>query len=119
MARNLLIYRQQINLKTRNNEKGISLLAVVLGLGTSVVFAEGVKDAKKEQTVKKSPDFIEIYMNDVPETIMDTLACEGAMIKQAFLSYGADGSRIYKVIILTSSLEETTRYFSEDGKVIR
>ena len=78
-----------------------------------------VKDAKKEQTVKKSPDFIEIYMNDVPETIMDTLACEGAMIKQAFLSYGADGSRIYKVIILTSSLEETTRYFSEDGKVIR
>lgn len=85
----------------------------------TVVFAEGVKDAKKEQTVKKSPDFIEIYMNDVPETIMDTLACEGAMIKQAFLSYGADGSRIYKVIILTSSLEETTRYFSEDGKVIR
>ena len=50
---------------------------------------------------------------------MDTLACECAMIKQAFLSYGADGSRIYKVIILTSSLEETTRYFSEDGKVIR
>ena len=97
-------------------KKVLVLLAVVLGLGTSVVFAEGVK---KEQTVKKSPDFIEIYMNDVPETIMDTLACEGAMIKQAFLSYGADGSRIYKVIILTSSLEETTRYFSEDGKVIR
>ena len=88
-------------------KKVLVLLAVVLGLGTSVVFAEGVKDAKKEQTVKKSPDF------------MDTLACEGAMIKQAFLSYGADGSRIYKVIILTSSLEETTRYFSEDGKVIR
>ena len=100
-------------------KKVLVLLAVVLGLGTSVVFAEGVKDAKKEQTVKKSADFIEIYMNDVPETIMDTLACEGAMIKQAFLSYGADGSRIYKVIILTSSLEETTRYFSEDGKVIR
>ena len=60
-------------------KKVLVLLAVVLGLGTSVVFAEGVKDAKKEQTVKKSPDFIEIYMNDVPETIMDTLACEGAM----------------------------------------
>ena len=59
-------------------KKVLVLLAVVLGLGTSVVFAEGVKDAKKEQTVKKSPDFIEIYMNDVPETIMDTLACEGA-----------------------------------------
>ena len=100
-------------------KKVLVLLAVVLGLGTSVVFAEGVKDAKTEQTVQKSPDFIEIYMNDVPETIMDTLACEGAMIKQAFLSYRADGSRIYKVIILTSSLEETTRYFSEDGKVIR
>ena len=67
-------------------KKVLVLLAVVLGLGTSVVFAEGVKDAKKEQTVKKSPDFIEIYMNDVPETIMDTLACEGAMIKQAFLA---------------------------------
>lgn len=44
-------------------KKVLVLLAVVLGLGTSVVFAEGVKDAKKEQTVKKSPDFIEIYMN--------------------------------------------------------
>lgn len=102
-------------------KKVLVLLAVILGLGTSVVCAEGIKDAKKEQTVKtkKSPDFIEIYMNDVPETIMDTLACEGSMIKQAFLSYGVNGSRIYKVIVLTSSLEETTKYFSEDGKVIR
>lgn len=102
-------------------KKVLVLLAVILGLGTSVVYAEGVEDAKKEQTVKtkKSPDFIEIYMNDVPETIMDTLACEGSMIKQAFLSYDVNGSRIYKVIVLTSSLEETTKYFSEDGKVIR
>ena len=118
MARNLLIYRQQINLKTRNNEKGISFISSGIRIRHVSCIRRRCKRCK-EQTVKKSPDFIEIYMNDVPETIMDTLACEGAMIKQAFLSYGADGSRIYKVIILTSSLEETTRYFSEDGKVIR
>ena len=28
------------------------------------------------------------YMNDVPEAVMDRLALEGAMIKQAFMAYG-------------------------------
>ena len=33
---------------------------------------------------------------------MDRLALEGAMIKQAFMAYGIDGSRIYKINVLTS-----------------
>ena len=44
---------------------------------------------EKPQQSKKLV-FSEIYMNDVPEAVMDRLAREGAMIKQAFMAYGID-----------------------------
>ena len=37
-------------------------------------------------------------MNDVPEAVMDRLALEGAMIKQAFMAYGIDGSVFIKLM---------------------
>ena len=49
-------------------------------------------------------------MNDLPEAVMDRLALEGAMIKQAFMTYGIDGSRIYKINVLTSDAHEQTLF---------
>ena len=53
-------------------------------------------------------------MNDLPEAVMDRLALEGAMIKQAFMTYGIDGSRIYKINVLTSDAHEQTLFLGED-----
>ena len=49
---------------------------------------------------------------------MDRLALEGAMIKQAFMTYGIDGSRIYKINVLTSDHEQTL-FLGEDGKILK
>lgn len=99
------------------------LLVMVLGLSTSISFAQAAPKENKAETVNvkknQTPEFVEIYMNDLPEAVMDTLACQGAMIKQAFLSYDTDGSRIYKVIILSSNFQEMTEYLNENGKIIK
>ena len=50
---------------------------------------------------------------------MDRLALEGAMIKQAFMAYGIDGSRIYKINVLTSDAHEQTLFLGEDGKILK
>ena len=68
---------------------------------------------------RKKLVFSEIYMNDLPEAVMDRLALEGAMIKQAFMTYGIDGSRIYKINVLTSDAHEQTLFLGEDGKILK
>ena len=79
-------------------KKVLVTLVLVMTLGVSVSFAQAapveVPVVEKPQQSKKLV-FSEIYMNDLPEAVMDRLALEGAMIKQAFMAYGIDGSRIY------------------------
>ena len=86
-------------------KKVLVTLVLVMTLGVSVSFAQAapveVPVVEKPQQSKKLV-FSEIYMNDVPEAVMDRLALEGAMIKQAFMAYGIDGSRIYKINVLTN-----------------
>ena len=88
-------------------KKVLVTLVLVMTLGVSVSFAQA------------APVFSEIYMNDVPEAVMDRLALEGAMIKQAFMAYGIDGSRIYKINVLTSDAHEQTLFLGEDGKILQ
>ena len=74
-------------------KKVLVTLVLVMTLGVSVSFAQAapveVPVVEKPQQSKKLV-FSEIYMNDVPEAVMDRLALEGAMIKQAFMAYGID-----------------------------
>ena len=100
-------------------KKVLVTLVLVMTLGVSVSFAQAapveVPVVEKPQQSKKLV-FSEIYMNDVPEAVMDRLALEGAMIKQA---YGIDGSRIYKINVLTSDAHEQTLFLGEDGKILQ
>ena len=98
-------------------KKVLVTLVLVMTLGVSVSFAQAapveVPVVEKPQQSKKLV-FSEIYMNDLPEAVMDRLALEGAMIKQAFMTYGIDGSRIYKINVLTSDAHEQTLFLGED-----
>ena len=97
-------------------KKVLVTLVLVMTLGVSVSFAQAapveVPVVEKPQQSKKLV-FSEIYMNDVPEAVMDRLALEGAMI------YGIDGSRIYKINVLTSDAHEQTLFLGEDGKILQ
>lgn len=107
-------------------KKVLVTLVLVMTLGVSVSFAQAapvevpveVPVVEKPQQSKKLV-FSEIYMNDLPEAVMDRLALEGAMIKQAFMTYGIDGSRIYKINVLTSDAHEQTLFLGEDGKILK
>lgn len=94
---------------------------LVMTLGVSVSLAQAapkeVPATEKTQQSKKLV-FSEIYINDLPGVVMDRLALEGAMIKQAFMAYGIDGSRIYKINVLTNDAHEKTLFLGEDGKVL-
>ena len=96
-------------------KKVLVTLVLVMTLGVSVSFAQAapveVPVVEKPQQSKKLV-FSEIYM-------MDRLALEGAMIKQAFMAYGIDGSRIYKINVLTSDAHEQTLFLGEDGKILQ
>ena len=102
-------------------KKVLVTLVLVMTLGVSVSFAQAapveVPVVEKPQQSKKLV-FSEIYMN-LPEAVMDRLALEGAMIKQAFMTYGIDGSRIYKINVLTSDAHEQTLFLGEDGKILK
>ena len=98
-------------------KKVLVTLVLVMTLGVSVSFAQAapveVPVVEKPQQSKKLV-FSEIYMNDVPEAVMDRLA-----LKQAFMAYGIDGSRIYKINVLTSDAHEQTLFLGEDGKILQ
>lgn len=95
------------------------VLVVFLGivLGTSAM-ADDVVVASVDSVMAVKPvdTFVEIYLNDLPSAIGDKLAQMGDMVKQAFYSYSGNGSRIYKVLTVNSSMENEVRYFTEDGK---
>lgn len=99
-------------------KKVLVTLVLVMTLGVSVSFAQAAPVVEKLQQSKKLV-FSEIYMNDLPEAVMDKLALEGAMIKQAFMAYGIDGSRIYKINVLTSDAHEQALFLGEDGKILK
>lgn len=111
-----------MNKKQNNYEKGISNIGISNDFRRVCFFAQAapveVPVVEKPQQSKKLV-FSEIYMNDLPEAVMDRLALEGAMIKQAFMTYGIDGSRIYKINVLTSDAHEQTLFLGEDGKILK
>ena len=88
-------------------KKVLVTLVLVMTLGVSVSFAQAapveVPVVEKPQQSKKLV-FSEIYMNDVPEAVM---------------AYGIDGSRIYKINVLTSDAHEQTLFLGEDGKILQ
>lgn len=77
------------------------------------LFLNQFKTVSKPQTV-----YVEVYLNDLSGEVLDRLAQEGALLKQAFMTYSPDGSRLYKVIVLSSDLKEKVMYLTEDGRVV-
>lgn len=109
-------------LKRKSNMKRFLVGLVVVVLGFTLVHAEDTKSKKEVESVEASApkksqklNFVEVYVNDVPESIIDRLACEGAMVKEVYMAYQASGFRVYKVVIMTSDLHESVLYLMEDG----
>lgn len=99
--------------------KKVLVLFLGMVMSASMMWADNApKKVEKSTEDKPQTVYVEVYLNDLSGEVLDRLAQEGALLKQAFMTYSPDGSRLYKVIVLSSDLKEKVMYLTEDGRVV-
>ena len=95
-------------------------VALVMGLGTSVVLA-GNAWTNNVETVVPTDEYIEIELKHVPQAITDAVAknYEGNSIKEAYVKTAEDGTKTYKIILMDGEETETTVLFNEKGEEVK
>ncbi|ADV45118.1 hypothetical protein [Bacteroides helcogenes] len=101
-------------------KKVLVALALVMGLGSSVAFAQEVKDSTVVETAQSPQDeFVKMDATQLPQAVMQTLAKdhEGSSVKEAFVKE-KDGMKIYKVVIVAQDEQESTVILNEKGEAV-
>ncbi|GCB34468.1 hypothetical protein [Bacteroides faecalis] len=102
-------------------KKVLVAVALVMGLGSSVAFAQVVKDSTAVETVAQNPqdEFTKIEVKDLPEAVTQAIAktYEGSSIKEAFVAEKESG-KVYKVIVTTKDAKDVTVLMNEKGEVV-
>lgn len=107
-------------------KKVLVALAMVMGLGSSVVFAHETAGIQSVEQTQQNPqnEFTKAEVKDLPQAVMNALAkdYEGAVIKEAFVSEKETG-KIYKVVLTITkedqSTEEVTVLLNEKGEAVK
>lgn len=104
-------------------KKSIVVLAMMLGLGGSVAFAQDsfVRepfDSPWEEQFIPVDEFTPIEEQELPEAVVSTLNSHGALIKEAYAAFTPDSGRIFKVVILSCDQKEKTVYLDERGNFV-
>ncbi|ADV44748.1 hypothetical protein [Bacteroides helcogenes] len=105
-------------------KKVLVALAMIMGLGSSVVFAQEVNNATGVETAQSPQDeFTKIDVKDLPQAVLESLGknYEGAVIKEAFVSEKETG-KVYKVVLTITkedqSTEDVTVLLNEKGESV-
>ena len=102
-------------------KKVLVAVALVMGLGSSVAFAQVVKDSTAVETVAQNPqdEFTKIEVKELPEAVTQAIAktYEGSSIKEAFVAEKESG-KVYKVIVTTKDAKDVTVLMNEKGEVV-
>lgn len=91
---------------------------MVMGLGTSMVYASNTKaDA---QVVMQVNDLTPIDVKDLPQAIQDTLKKDFAevTVKEAAVEIMDDGAKVYKVTLTDKEGNDSQVSFNENGEVL-
>ena len=101
-------------------KKLFAAVALVMGLGTSVVWAGNVWTNNVE-TVTPNDDYTQIELKLVPQAITDAVAknYEGNSIKEAHMKAAEDGTKTYKIILIDGEDTETIVLFNEKGEEVK
>lgn len=101
-------------------KKVLVALAMVLGTGSSVVFAQEVNNSSAVVAEAQVPqdEFVKMDPTELPQAILLTLAknYEGSSVKEAYVKV-KDEAKIYKIIILTQDGQETETILNEKAKL--
>ena len=103
-------------------KKVLVAVALVMGLGSSVAFAQEVNNSTAVETTAQAPqdEFTKINAKELPAEVMNPLAksYEGASIKEAYVAAKETG-KVYKVIITTKDAQEVTVLMNEKGEEVK
>ena len=94
-------------------------VALVMGLGTTVAFAENLTSGV--ETVMAVNDFTPIEVKDLPAAVQEAITKNyaEATIKEAAVEANEDGTKTYKVVLTDEEGTESTVLFSESGEVLK
>ena len=114
-----------IHLKLTIMKKVLVALAMIMGLGTSVAFADVASGIQSVEQTQQDPqdEFTKIDVKDLPQAVLGSLGknYEGAVIKEAFVSEKEAG-KTYKVVLTITkedqSTEEVTVILNEKGESV-
>ena len=102
-------------------KKVLVALALVMGLGSSVAFAQEVNNtAVVEAAQTPQNEFVKMDPAQLPQAVMQTLAkdYEGSSVKEAYVKE-KDEAKIYKVVITTQDGQESTVILNEKGEAVQ
>ena len=100
-------------------KKSFVAVALVMGLGTTVAFAENL--TSDVETVMAVNDFTPIEVKDLPAAVQEAITKNYAesTIKEAAVEANEDGTKTYKVVLTDEEGTESTVLFSESGEVLK
>lgn len=95
-------------------------VALVMGLGTSVAFANNFMTMESE-TLTMVNDFTPIEVKDLPAAVQEAITKNYAesTVKEASVEAKEDGTKTYKVVLTDKEGTESTLLFSESGEVLK
>ena len=104
----------------------IVAVAIVLGSISGINAIENVNktneairtEANLNTSDVEEMEYTEIYLSDITNEVMTKIAQEGAMIKQAFMTYTKEGIRLYELFLYSCELQEATLYITETGQTV-
>lgn len=105
-------------------KKSIVALAMMLGVGSSMAFAQDSVEQESfsalwEEQFMPVNEFTPIEEQELPEVVVSTLNSDGALIKEAYTAFTPDSGRIFKVVILSCDQKEKTVYLDERGNFVK
>ena len=95
-------------------------VALVMGLGTTVAFAENLTSGV--ETVMAVNDFTPIEVKDLPAAVTEAIAKNFAesTVKESTVKEAAeDGSKTYQVVLTDKEGAESTVFFNEKGEILK
>ena len=94
-------------------------VALVMGLGTSVAFADNFM--VDSVTVTMINDFTPIEVKDLPAAVTEAIAKNFAesTVKEATVEAAEDGSKTYQVVLTDKEGTESTVFFNEKGEILK
>jgi len=100
-------------------KKVLVAIALVMGLGSSVAFAQNVENANAVVATAQD-EYTKIEVKDLPAAVTEALgkAYPESTIKEASVTAKEDG-KLYKVVVTQKDGTETTVVMNEKGEEVK